>query len=47
MCKSKDIKEHEEVRNQLADSALYRLHGLNEVENGVHAVDLETIVGKT
>jgi DNA repair exonuclease SbcCD ATPase subunit len=47
MCKSKDIEEHEEVREQMADSAIYRLKGVNEVENEVRSADLDAIIGSS
>lgn len=47
MCKSKDIEEHEEVREQMADSAIYRLNGLNEIENEVQPTDLDAIIGSS
>jgi hypothetical protein len=47
MCKSKDIEEHEEVREQMADSAIYRLKGVNEVENEVRSAELDAIIGSS
>jgi hypothetical protein len=47
MCKSKDIEENEEVREQMADSAIYRLEGVNEVENEVQSADLDAIIGSS
>jgi hypothetical protein len=47
MCKSKDIEENEEVREQMIDSAIYRLKGVNEVENEVHSTDLDAIIGSS
>lgn len=44
MCKSKDIEEYEEVREQMAGSAIYRLEGINEIENEVQAADLDSII---
>jgi hypothetical protein len=47
MCKSKDIEEHEEVREQMADSDIYRLKKVNEIENEVQSVDMGAIIGSS
>jgi len=41
MCKSKDIEEHKEVREQMANSEIYRLKGMNEVQSA----DIDAIIG--
>lgn len=45
MCKSKDIEEHGEVREQMTDSEIYQLKGLNEIEQEVQSADLDAIIG--
>jgi DNA repair exonuclease SbcCD ATPase subunit len=47
MCKSKDIEEHEEVREQMANSEIYRLKGMNEIENEVQSADIDAIIGSS
>lgn len=47
ICKSKDIEEHAEVRDRMAESEVYLLQRLNEVENQVKAADIDSIIDST